>query len=344
MTMGGTKMTPTRWIWMDGSFVSWDEARIHVLSHVVHYGSSVFEGLRCYSTPDGPAIFRLEDHVRRLFRSCRIYRMEPKVTQEEVADAISGVIELNDLDAAYIRPVVYRGYEVLGLDPRPCPVRIAIAAWPWGRYLGEDSATAGVDIKVSSWRRLAPDTLPAIAKAGANYMSSQLMKMDAIEDGYAEAVALDTEGFVSEGSGENIFVVLDDVLYTPPWDSSVLIGITRDSVMALASDMGIEVKERRIPRELLYVADEVFLCGTAAEITPVRSVDHLRVGVTVPGPITSAIEDRFDHLVHGTVEDRRGWLHHVPFQRVRGVASEVRGPLEGAVRSRAGVDLLPTGG
>jgi branched-chain amino acid aminotransferase len=304
-------MSPTSWIWKDGRFVHWDDARIHVLSHVVHYGSSVFEGIRCYSTPDGPAIFRLRDHVRRLFRSCRIYRMEPNFTPEEIEDAIAELIDRNGLDSAYVRPVVFRGYEVLGLDPRPCPVEAAIAAWPWDRYLGEDSASAGVDIKVSSWRRLAPDTLPATAKAGANYISSQLIKMEALDDGYAEAVALDTEGFVSEGSAENIFVVFDDVLYTPPWDSSVLVGITRDSVMKLARDLGIDIKEQRIPREILYVADEVFLCGTAAEITPVRSVDHLKVGMTVPGPITGLIGKTFDDLVHGRIDDRRGWLHPV---------------------------------
>jgi branched-chain amino acid aminotransferase len=346
--MGTAKLTPTPWIWMDGRFVRWDEAKIHVLSHVVHYGSSVFEGLRCYPTPDGPAIFRLKDHVRRLFRSCRIYRMEPNVTQEEVADAICEVIERNDLEAAYIRPVVYRGYEALGLDPSPCPVRVAVAAWPWGRYLGADSATAGVDVRVSSWRRLAPDTLPAIAKAGANYMNSQLIKLEAIADGYAEGVALDTEGFVSEGSGENIFVVIDDVLYTPPWDSSVLIGITRDSVMALAGDLGIEVKERRIPRELLYVADEIFLCGTAAEITPVRSVDHVQLGGAMPGPITALIERAFDDLVHGRVEDRRGWLHHVTDLGVRRVLARAGAALpsepswDGVLQSRVDIESLPT--
>jgi branched-chain amino acid aminotransferase len=270
----------------------------------------VFEGLRCYPTHDGPAIFRLTDHVQRLFRSARIYRMEPPFTPSEVEDAIDQVILQNGLDTAYIRPVVYRGYGGLGLDPRSCPIQLAVAAWPWGRYLGEDSADRGIDIHIASWRRMAPDTLPAIAKAGANYMSSQLIKLEALADGYAEGVALDMDGFVSEGSGENIFVVIDDVLYTPPWDSSVLIGITRDSVMAIARDHGIDVRERRLPRELLCVADEIFLCGTAAEITPVRSVDHLRIGSEVPGPITALIARKFDDLVHGRIDDRRGWLHH----------------------------------
>jgi branched-chain amino acid aminotransferase len=317
-------LNPTPWIWMDGQLVAWEDARIHVLAHVVHYGSSVFEGLRSYPTAEGPAIFRLADHVRRLFRSARIYRMEPAMTREEVEDGIAQVIVENRLEAAYIRPVVYRGYGALGLDPRPCPIHVAIAAWPWGRYLGEDSATRGVDICISSWRRMAPDTLPAIAKAAANYMSSQLIKLEAVADGYAEGVALDTDGFVSEGSGENIFVVLDDVLYTPPWDSSVLMGITRDSVLTIARDMGIEVREQRLPREILAVADEIFLSGTAAEITPVRSVDRMRVGSVVPGPITGLIARRFDDLVHGRIDDRRGWLHH-----------SGRVPARGGVKERA---------
>jgi len=318
--MGNANLMRTPWIWMYGEFVPWEKAQLHVLSHVVHYGSSIFEGLRCYATDDGPAIFRLEDHVRRLFRSCRIYRMEPEVTPPEIQDAIGRLVLRNGLESAYIRPVVYRGLGTLGLDPRACPIRVAIAAWTWGRYLGEDAARTGVDIQVSSWRRFAPDTLPAIAKAGANYMNSQLMKLEALDNGYAEAVALDVDGFVSEGSGENVFVVVEDVLYTPPWDSSVLIGITRDSVMKLARDLGIEVRERRIPRELLYVADEVFLCGTAAEIAPVRTVDHLRVGTVVPGPITGVIQRRFDDLVHSRVDDRRGWLHHLS-RPVLGAAS-----------------------
>ena len=315
-------MAKTEWIWMNGKLVRWDDATIHVMSHVVHYGSSVFEGIRCYRTPEGPAAFRLHDHVRRLFNSARIYRMPLAITQAEVEDAIRSVIEHNNLEECYIRPVVYRGYKVLGLDPRPCPVELAIAVWPWGRYLGEDS-TAGVDIRVSSWRRLAPDTLPSMAKAGANYMSSQLIKMDALEDGYAEAVGLDADGFVSEGSGENIFLVLDGALYTPPWDSAVLVGITRDSVMSIARDLGVRVEERRIPREMLYIADEIFLTGTAAEITAVRSVDHVRVGYTAPGPITSQIQRVFEDVVHGRVEDRRGWLDHVRAPRPAVVAVPV---------------------
>ena len=301
----------TEWIWMNGKFVRWDDAQIHVMSHVVHYGSSVFEGIRCYRTADGPAIFRLKEHVHRLFNSSRIYRMEPNITPAEVEDGIREVVERNGLEECYIRPVVYRGYKVLGLDPRACPIEIAVGAWPWGRYLGEGTETTGVDIKVSSWRRFAPDTLPSMAKAGANYMSSQLIKLDALADGYAEAVALDADGFVSEGSGENIVMVLDGVLYTPPWDSALLIGITRDTVMALAREQGIKVEERRIPREMLYVAEEIFLTGTAAEITPVRSIDHIKIGYTVPGPITRMLERGYDDAVHGRLEDRRSWLTYV---------------------------------
>ncbi len=304
-------LAKTEWIWMNGKFIRWDEAQIHVMSHVVHYGSSVFEGIRCYRTPGGPAIFRLREHVHRLFNSCRIYRMEPNITPAEVEGAIREVVERNGLEECYIRPVVYRGYKVLGLDPRACPIEIAVGAWPWGRYLGEGSEMTGVDIKVSSWRRFAPDTLPAMAKAGANYMSSQLIKMDALADGYAEAVALDADGFVSEGSGENIFIVLDGVVYTPPWDSALLIGITRDTVIELAREQGIRVEERRIPREMLYVAEEIFLTGTAAELTPVRSIDHMRIGYTVPGPITRMLEREYDDAVHGRSEDKRGWLTYV---------------------------------
>jgi branched-chain amino acid aminotransferase len=340
----------TDWIWMSGEFVRWDDAQIHVMSHVVHYGSSVFEGIRCYRTNDGPAIFRLKEHVHRLFNSCKIYRMEPTITPGQVEDAIRAVVERNGLEECYIRPVVYRGYNVLGLDPRPCPIEIAVAAWPWGRYLGEGSETTGVDIRVSSWRRMAPDTLPAMAKAAANYMSSQLIKLDAIADGYAEGVALDADGFVSEGSGENIFMVLDGVLYTPPWDSALLIGITRDTVMALARERGIKVEERRIPREMLYVAEEIFLTGTAAEITPVRSIDHVKIGYTVPGPITRMLEKAYEDTVHGRLAEHKGWLTYVgkagPAARREAVPAAAERPAvpPAATRSRADKSRSPVSG
>ncbi len=299
-------------IWMNGKWVPWDDAKIHVLSHVVHYGSSVFEGIRCYHTKGGPAIFRLDDHVDRLMYSARIYRMELPFTRDQIRQVCLDVVAVNDLKACYLRPLIYRGYENLGVNPFGSPVEVAVAAFPWGKYLGEDALTKGVSVKISSWWRISPNTLPAMAKASANYMNSQLMKMEALVDGYDEAVALDVNGFVSEGSGQNLFAVVKGELVTPPLHNSILAGITRDSVMTLAREQGLTVREMVLPREMLYVADEVFLAGTAVEVTPVHSVDKIAVGDGKPGKITRAIQDEFFGVVRGEVTDRHRWLTAVP--------------------------------
>jgi branched-chain amino acid aminotransferase len=277
-------------IWFNGAFVPWKEAQIHVLSHVVSYGSSVFEGIRAYATPKGPAVFRLEAHVRRLFESARIYAMEIPFTREEI---------------------VFRGYAEIGVNPLSCPVEVAIAAFEWEHYLGPEAREQGVDICVSTWARMAPNTLPAMAKAGANYMNAQLIKIEALRRGCAEGIALDPTGFLSEGSSENVFLVRDGVLYTPPLSASILPGITRDTVITLARGMGLPVLEQPLPRELLYIADEVFLTGTAAEITPVRSVDGMLIGDGRRGPMTARLQEAFFALVEGRTEDRYGWLFYV---------------------------------
>ncbi|UCG50401.1 MAG: branched-chain amino acid transaminase [Candidatus Latescibacterota bacterium] len=298
-------------IWMDGKFVDWDDAKIHVCSHVVHYGTAVFEGMRCYKTPMGRAAFRLAPHVKRLFNSAKIYRMEVPYTEKQISDVIAETIRVNNLEECYIRPVVYRGYEELGVNPFPVPVNVFVAVWEWGKYLGKDALENGVDVCVSSWSRISPNTLPALAKCGANYMNSQLIKMEAIVNGYVEGIALDAAGYVSEGSGENLFTVCDGTLTTPPLGASVLPGITRDCVIKLADDMGIEVIEKIIPREALYLADEVFFTGSAAEITPIRSVDKITVGSGKRGPITQKLQERFFGVLSGEVEDKYGWLEFV---------------------------------
>jgi branched-chain amino acid aminotransferase len=299
-------------IWMNGKWVAWDDAKIHVLSHVAHYASSVFEGIRCYDAKGGPAIFRLDDHVDRLMYSARIYRMELPFTREQIRQACLDVVAVNDLKACYLRPLIYRGYENLGVNPFGSPVEVAVAAFPWGKYLGDDALTKGVAVKISSWWRISPNTLPAMAKASANYMNSQLMKMEALVDGYDEAVALDVSGFVSEGSGQNLFIVVKGELVTPPLHNSILAGITRESVMTLAKELGYGVREAVLPREMLYMADEVFLAGTAVEVTPVHSVDRIAVGDGKPGKITRAIQDAFFGLVRGETADRHRWLTAVP--------------------------------
>jgi branched-chain amino acid aminotransferase len=301
-------LTKTESIWMNGRLVPWDEAKVHVLSHVIHYGSGLFEGIRCYKTPKGPAIFRLREHVQRLFDGCAIYRMQVPNTLEEIEAGILETIRANRLEGCYVRPIVYRGYGSMGVDPSPCPVEVTIAVWPWGAYLGQDAAEKGVDVMVSSWRRFAPDTLPAMAKASANYMNSQLIKMEATANGYAEGIALDVAGFVSEGSGENIFLVRQGTLYTPTLGTSILPGITRASIRQLASDFGIPVVECPIPREMLYVVDEVFFVGTATEVTPVRSIDRIPVGSGARGEITTRLQAEFNALVRGEKDDRHGWL------------------------------------
>ena len=298
-------------VWMNGTLVEWADAKIHVASHVIHYGSAVFEGARCYATPKGSACFRLDAHMRRLLDSAKIYRMDPAYTQPQLEDAVLATIRENRMKSCYIRPIVYRGYAALGVNPFPCPIDTAILLWEWGTYLGPDAIENGVDVTVSSWSRMAPDTFPSLAKTSANYANAQLIKMEAIIGGYAEGIALDSSGFVSEGSGQNIFIVRDGVLRTPPMSASILPGITRDSVMTIAHDLGLPVKEEMIPREMLYIADELFFVGTAVEITPIRSVDKIVVGKGSRGPITQALQDAFFGIVTGARPDTHGWLTYV---------------------------------
>jgi len=303
--------TGTGKIWINGALVDWADANIHIASHVIHYGSGVFEGARCYETPKGSACFRLDTHMRRLMDSAKIYRMVPAYSQQQLEQAVLDTIRANTMKACYIRPVVYRGYAQLGVNPFPCPIDVAIMLWEWGAYLGAEALEQGVDVKISSWRRMAPDTFPSLAKSSANYANAQLIKMDAIVDGYAEAVALDSQGFVSEGSGQNIFVVREGVLYTPPRSASILPGITRDSVMTLARELGFDVREEAIPREMLYIADELFFAGTAVEITPIRSIDRIPIGTGSRGPVTAAIQRAFFGVINGERPDTHGWLTFV---------------------------------
>ena len=298
-------------VWMNGSLVDWADAKIHVASHVVHYGSGVFEGARCYDTLQGPACFRLDAHLRRLLDSARIYRMLPDYDAPALDDAVRATIRANGFRACYIRPLIYRGYDSLGVSPFPCPIETVILVWEWGAYFTREAMEDGLDVKISTWTRMAPNTLPAMAKSTANYANSQLIKMEASLEGYAEGIALDTEGNISEASGQNIFVVRDGVIHTPPIGSSVLGGITRDSVITLARDLGVEVREQVLPRETLYLADEVFFTGTAAEVTPVRSVDRIQVGRGHRGPVTTALQERFFQIVRGELSDTRGWLQPV---------------------------------
>ena len=302
----------TQKIWRDGRLVGWEDASIHIMSHVVHYGSSVFEGVRCYETPNGPAIFRLREHMRRLLDSCRIYRLPVEYSLDELMQATIDTVAANELTQCYLRPVVVRTGEQMGVLGTAAPVETFIVAWKWGAYLGHDALANGVDVCVSSWRRAAPDTFPTLAKAGGNYLNSQLSKMEARQDGYVEGIMLDSFGYVSEGSGENLFIVRDDILFTSPLASGILNGITRDSVARIAQDLGFEVREQVLPREMLYVADELFFTGTAAEITPIRSVDRIVVGEGKPGRITKAIQDQYLGIAKGQLPDRHGWLTMVP--------------------------------
>jgi branched-chain amino acid aminotransferase len=297
-----------RWVWMNGQLVEFEKATVHVLSHALHYGSGVFEGIRCYDTADGPAVFRLREHVRRLEKSCKIYRMPLRFSSDEIADAICETIRANDLGACYIRPLVYRGFGTLGVDPLRSPVDVAIAAWRWGKYLGDQGEDVGVDVCVSSWPRVAPDALPAVAKATGNYLNAQLVKIEAITNGYAEGIALDASGYVSEGSGQNLFLVHGGTLVTPPATASLLPGITRDTVITLARDLGIPVRETEISRGELYVCEELFMTGTAVEIAPVRSVDKIAVGDGRPGEVTRRILAEFKGITSGRTADRHGWL------------------------------------
>jgi branched-chain amino acid aminotransferase len=298
-------------VWMNGKLVPWKEANIHIASHVIHYGSSLFEGFRAYETPKGTAIFRLEAHTRRLYNSCKIYRMDIPYTFDEFNQAIIQTIKANKFRACYIRPIVYRGYSALGVDPLPNPIDCAILVWEWGQYLGPQALENGVDVCVSSWQRMAPNTFPALAKSGANYMNSQLIKMEALKDGYSEGIALNIRGDVSEGSGENLFLVIDGQILTPPLATSILRGITRDSVITLARDLGLDVLEDNIPREMLYIADEVFFTGSAAEITPIRSIDKIIVGSGKRGPVVKKLQDALFAVINGGREDKHGWLTYV---------------------------------
>ncbi len=304
-------LQPTEKIWHNGKLIPWDDAKIHILSHVVSYGSSVFEGVRCYETDQGPAIFRAADHARRLLDSAKIYRMELPYSLEQLTAAMVDTVRESKLNVCYIRPIVLRGYGDVGVLPRNNPIETYIACYPWGRYLGEEAVVEGVDVCVSSWSRIAPNTLPALAKAGANYMNSQLIRMEAAINGYAEGIALDEAGYVSEGSGENIFLVRNGKIVTPPLGASVLPGITRDTIVKIAGQLGIPLIETIVPREMLYIADEVFFTGTAAEVTPVRSVDRIVVGEGRRGPITERIQRRYFEIVKGEAADEFNWLTFV---------------------------------
>jgi branched-chain amino acid aminotransferase len=304
-------ITEAQWIWRDGELVPWRDANVHLLSLAVQFGSSVFEGVRCYATPGGPSIFRWPDHLRRLYDSARIYRMVPQWTPEQLTRATAELIDRNALDACYVRPMVLRGYGDAGMLPLESPVETYIACWQWGTYLGEGALESGVDVCVSSWNRPAPNTFPSLAKAAGHYNNAQLIKMEAAANGFAEAIALGPGGMVSEGSGQNVMLVRDGVLVTTPVDGTILQGITRASVLSIAADLGIEVRETAIPREMLYTADELFFTGTAAEITPVRSIDRMTIGGGVAGPVTRRLQQRFLGIVRGIEPDAHGWLTSV---------------------------------
>jgi branched-chain amino acid aminotransferase len=298
-------------IWMNGKLVEWKDATIHVASHVIHYGSGVFEGARVYDTPKGSAILRLDAHMKRLLASAKVYRMDAPYTQEQLERAVIDTVLANGFKACYIRPLMYRGYNALGVNPLPCPVDVAIMVWEWGTYLGTEALEQGVDVCVSSWNRMAPNTFPSLSKTCGNYANSALIRMEAEANGYAEGIALDTFGYVSEGSGENVFVIRDGVVYTPPLSASILPGITREMVIQIAHDLGYRVAQENIPREMLYIADEVFFVGTAVELTPIRSVDKITVGAGRRGPITEAIQRQFLGTIKGEVPDTHGWLTYI---------------------------------
>jgi len=295
-------------IWHNGKLIEWDDARIHVMSHVIHYASALFEGIRCYSTPKGPAIFRLREHIQRLHDSCHIYRMDPPYSVDELIKACVEVVTVNNFKECYLRPVVFRGYGSFGVNPLPNPIETYIASWLWGKYLGQEAIEQGVDVCTASWARMTPNSLPATAKSAANYMNSQLIKMEAISNGFVEGIALDAQGNISEGSGENLFMVRDGVLFTPPLASAILAGITRDSVMHIARNLGYEVREGVIPRASIYIADEIFFTGTAAEITPIRTVDRIKIGSGERGPVTAALQKEFFAITSGEKEAPGNWL------------------------------------
>lgn len=302
------KITESDWIWRDGAFIPWKDATVHLLAHSVQFGSAVFEGIRCYSTPKGPAVFRLREHFERMYDSCKIYRMDVRWTMDELVAATRELVVKNKLDACYIRPMVLRGYGAAGMVPHDSPVETYLPCWPWGAYLGDEALEKGVDACVSSWHRVAPNTIPAAAKIAGNYLSGQLIKMEALRNGFQEAIALGPDGMLSEGSGQNVFVVDGGALYTPPIDGTLLPGITRDTVIRLAKDAGIPVHVQPLTREVLYTSDELFVCGTASEVTPVKSVDRLPVGDGKVGPITRTLQQQFLDIVNGRARDVHGWL------------------------------------
>jgi branched-chain amino acid aminotransferase len=303
---------PAEWIWRNGEFVKWEDATVHVSAHAIHYGSSVFEGIRAYATDEGPAVFRLQPHTERLLKGTKIMRIDHGYTAEDLNNAVVETIAKNGHDACYIRPVIFRGEGALGLEGRGrTKVETFIFTMEWGAYLGKEALEQGVDVQVSSYRRMAPDTHPALVKAGGNYVNSQFVSMEAHDNGFSEGIALDVSGYVSEGAGENIFVILNDVVYTPGAWSSILMGITRDSILTLLNDFGYEVRFQPVAREMLYMADEIFFTGTAAEVTPVRSVDRLTIGSGSRGPITKQVQEEFFAITSGKKPDRYGWLTHV---------------------------------
>jgi branched-chain amino acid aminotransferase len=305
--------TDNSMVWMNGSLVKWKDATVHVATHALHYGTGIFEGIRAYEAKGGgTAVYRLPEHMRRLYDSCRVYRMDLQWGVDELTAAVVETVRANGYSSCYIRPLAYRGLGQLGLDPRPCPVDVAIVVWEWKAMFGAEGLENGIDVGVSSWTRLAPNTLPAMAKATGNYANSGLIKMQAALDGYGEAIALDESGLLSEGSGQNLFLVRDGVVYTPSLTSSILQGITRDSVLVIARDLGYEVRETAIPREFLYMADEAFFCGTAVEITPIRSIDRIPVGSGARGPVTAALQKRFFDIITGEAPDTHHWLTPVP--------------------------------
>jgi len=306
-----SNITATEWVWKNGEFIPWADASVHVLAHSVQFGSAVFEGIRCYSTPRGPAIFRLPEHLRRLLSSCRVYRMEVDYSGDQLLDACRDLVRRNEIDACYIRPMILRGYGASSMVPFASPVEVYLPCWPWGAYLGPEALQAGVDVCVTSWFRVAPNTIPAGAKVAGNYLSGQLVKMEALRLGFDEGISLNTEGRVSEGSGQNLFVVSNGRLITSPLDGTLLPGITRDSILTLARETGIPVHEQPIPREGLYDADEIFFTGTASEVTPVRSVDRITSGAGKVGPITRELQRQFLQIAGGETEDRHGWLTYV---------------------------------
>ncbi len=294
--------------WRNGELIDWDDAGIHVMAHVIHYGTSVFEGIRCYKTSRGSEIFRLDEHVERLYNSGKIYRFEVPFSAQEFREAILQTIRANELEHCYIRPIIFRGVGSMGVNPLTNPLECFILTWEWGKYLGDEAIEQGVDVCISSWTRAAPNTFPAMAKAGGNYLNSVLVKMEAVTNGFTEGIALDTRGFISEGSGENLFLVYQEKIWTPQISNAILPGITRNSVITLAQDLGYEIVEQPIPREMLYVASEIFLTGTAAEITPIRSVDRLTIGNGSRGPITRELQSIFFDYVEGKTDDRYNWM------------------------------------